>query len=137
MESLDSIALLWIGRSEMADLLVLIDMAAAAIFTYVAVFVSRNFGFGTFEQKLQTAHRFALLFVAFCFAWHAEDIASNTAAHGLAFSNLALHVGILTITALGAFRLHRASKNEEHLKQLIQQSNGGAFFGPYPFRDRH
>lgn len=131
MESLDTVVLDVIGRHQMAEVMVLIDSLAALFCAYTAVFITWHFGFGSFEQRLQAGHRLAILFMSVCFAWHAEDIAEAPEAHGLALSNVCLHITIVIVTSMSAWRLKRASHFEEQMKKMHQEGNGGVIVGPF------
>jgi hypothetical protein len=129
---LDTFFLAVIGREQAAVLMIMVDTLCAGVMFYIAVSVSRSFGFGNFEQRLQAAHRFALLFISLSLAWHAYDISRNPQAHGLTPGNLILHVAMVVGFMLSALRLRRAVRNEDNVKRLRQLGNGGAATGPFP-----
>ena len=123
------------GRETYAQFMVLVDVICAITSCYIAISVSKYYGFGR-NDLLQRGHRVAILVLSFFFAWHAEDIAVNTSSHGLTPQNLGLHVTILAVMMLSAIRLHRAAQRIESLEMGRKVGNGGLITGPFPYESR-
>jgi hypothetical protein len=114
-----------VPKSVMIWVMPAFDISIAALFLYMAVSLTRDFGFGNKRQLLLLFHRVLMLAGSCAFAYHALDIWNDPLRHGLTLSNFQLHLILVLITIVSALRL----RNAEH--SLYGTPNGGAFSGPF------
>ena len=116
-------------RLDMAALMVGIDVINCLVIFYVAITITRQFGFGNSKARLQYAHRVALIGLGIVFGWHAEDVAMHPETHGLSMINLIEHVVVLIAFSIGAVRIALGRKQIVHLNAAIKARNGDILSG--------
>lgn len=101
------------------------DTAASFLMFYMALQLTKDFGFGNKREWLLFGHRLLMFMCSFAFAYHAYDIWREPHRHGLTGSNFLLHVTLLSVSVFSAVRLTIAEKPN------YEGGNGGGFIGPF------
>lgn len=109
----------------------ILDITGALGCVCILALVTQAYGFGSSAARLQLLHRLGLVGVASAFAFHAYDIISAPARHGLTLPNIVLHILLIYCIIISGIRLRRAQLEIEAQGGYTAGSNGGMFTGPF------
>jgi hypothetical protein len=109
----------------------LLDLIGALGCIYILAVVTQAYGFGSAHARLQLIHRLGLVGVSSAFAFHAYDIVSRPALHGLTTPNIILHAMLIYCVIVSGVRLRRAQLEIERRGGDSAGRNGGLFSGPF------
>jgi hypothetical protein len=114
-----------VPKSVMIYIMPTFDCGIAILFFYMAIRLTKDWGFGGRRELLLLGHRVSMFLGSLAFAYHAYDIYDDPVRHGLTFSNFILHFIVVIIALYASVRMTIAENKQ------YPHKNGDVFAGPF------
>ncbi len=109
---------------------VTLDTLASLSCLYMGLAITNEFGLGSRHEIWQLLHRVAFALATAGWAYHATDLLVHPAEHGLTFSNVFLHTGVLICMAIASVRIWRF-QHDRNGNGIKKSANGSLMTGPF------